>query len=396
MGLVFGAFWLGYSLFEIPGGWMGSRFGSRFTLTRIVIAWSVLTAATGMATGFYSLILIRFLFGAGEAGAYPNMAQIQSRWLPALERARAGGAIWFFARMGAAFAPLIFGAMTRGIEHTQTSTSPASALSWFGSIESWRIAFSISGLLGVLWCCVFYPWFRNEPSEKKSVNQAELAHIRAGRGEETLHHMGRELWRRLVGSASVWALAVYYFCGSFGWSFFMSWMPKYMEKVHGVTFEKSEWSSAWPLLCGGVACLVGGVLSDALVRRTGWRYAGRAIFPICGCLGAAAAMFAIPYARTQGEATILLCIASTSFDLGQAANWAAIVDIGGRYAGVALGLINMVGNLGHAVQPYVGATIFDSLGWNALFALYALAFVISASTWMIIEPRRTFYETVQP
>ncbi len=121
MGLVFGAFWLAYAVFEIPGGWMGDRLGARFTITRIVLAWSLFTVLTGAATGFYSLLIYRFLFGAGEAGAYPNMARIQSRWLPVTERARAGGLLWLTARWGAAFAPLIFGMMTRGITSLQTN-----------------------------------------------------------------------------------------------------------------------------------------------------------------------------------------------------------------------------------------------------------------------------------
>src|SRR4029079_15061447 len=134
MGLVFGAFWLAYALFEIPGGWMGERFGARFTITRIVLAWSLFTILTGAATGFYSLLMYRFLFGAGEAGAYPNMARIQSRWLPIVERARAGGLPWLTARWGAAFAPVIFGTMTRAIGTLQASTGEWSAGSWFATM----------------------------------------------------------------------------------------------------------------------------------------------------------------------------------------------------------------------------------------------------------------------
>src|SRR6185369_2183048 len=167
---------------------------------------------------------------------------------------------------------------------------------------------------------------------------------------------------------SLWALAIYYFCGSFGWSFFVSWMPKYMEKVQHVPFEESEWSSAFPLICGGVACLAGGILSDALVKRTGRRRFGRAIFPVTGCLLAAGAMVAITQAQTAGDATILMCIASAAFDFGQGAAWASIVDIGGRNAGIATGFINTVGNLAHAAQPYVGARVFHTFGWNALFS----------------------------
>ena len=127
MGLVFGTFWLAYALFEIPGGWMGDRFGARFTTTRIVLAWSLFTVLTGAATGFYSLLVYRFLFGAGEAGAFPNMARIQSRWLPIVERARAGGILWLMARWGAAFAPVIFGTMTRGIATLQSNMSESNS-----------------------------------------------------------------------------------------------------------------------------------------------------------------------------------------------------------------------------------------------------------------------------
>jgi nitrate/nitrite transporter NarK len=247
--------------------------------------------------------------------------------------------------------------------------------------------------VGVIWCLAFFPWFRDEPAETKSVNAAELHHIVSNRGPiESGHHFESGIWGMLFTSPSLWAIAMYYACGSFGWSFFVSWMPRYMKDAHGVSFEQSEWSSAWPLLCGGIACLVGGVLSDALVQRTGWRRLGRAVFPVTGCSIAAAAMLAIPHVNSQREAVILMCVASAAFDFGQAANWASIVDIGGRYAGIALGFINMFGQLGNTVQPWIGAEIFSTFGWNTLFGLYAAAFLIAMSMWTIINPTRSFYE----
>jgi MFS family permease len=393
MGIILGAFWFAYALFEIPSGWMGDRIGARLTLTRIVLAWSLFTALTGVATGFYSLLVYRLLFGAGEAGAYPNMARIQSRWLPKIERARAGGLLWMCARWGAAFAPLLFGSITRGVESLQANLAGSPMMSWLAGVPSWRIGFILSGLLGAAWCLVFFPWFRDEPAQKKSVNAAELHHIRAHRGEiEATHHMDAAMWRKLFTSPSLWAIGIYYFCGSFAWSFFVSWMPRYMKDVHGVEFARSEWSSAWPLLFGGIACLVGGVLSDELVRRTGWRRLGRAVFPMTGCFIAAAAMLGIRHADSQREATMLMCVAAAAFDLGQAANWAAIVDIGGRYAGVALGFINMIGCLAHAVQPFIGQDVFNNIGWNALFVIYGVAYLLAMMTWTVINPLKRFYD----
>jgi nitrate/nitrite transporter NarK len=137
------------------------------------------------------------------------------------------------------------------------------------------------------------------------------------------------------------------------------------------------------------------MLSDELVRRTGWRRFGRAVFPVAGCFTAALATLAIPHVQTQRDATILMCVAAAAFDFGQAANWASIVDIGGRYAGVALGFINMVGCMGNTVQPYIGAEIFNTFGWNTLFRLYAVAFLLAMTTWAITNPTRRFYDSPQ-
>jgi ACS family glucarate transporter-like MFS transporter len=329
----------------------------------------------------------------GEAGAYPNMARIQSRWLPIAERARAGGVLWLCARWGAAFAPLIFGSLTRGIEALQTNATQQSILSWLSNTPAWRIGFFVSGILGIFWCVAFYPWFRDEPAQKKFVSADERNYIESGRGAiEDSHKFDVRDWSLLFSSPSLWAMALYYFCGGIGWSFFVSWMPLYMKEVQGVTFEASEWSSAFPLLCGGIACLLGGALSDRLVKITGRRRLGRAVFPVTGCLVAATAMLALSRATTALEATILMCIASAAFDFGQAANWASIVDIGGRNAGIAMGFINMLGCLGNAVQPYIGARIFNTFGWGTLFGLYAAAFLVSMMTWIVIDPTRTFYD----
>jgi MFS family permease len=382
---IFSIFWLAYGLFEIPVGWWGDRFGSRRTLTRIVLAWSLFTALSGSATGFLSLLAFRFLFGVGEAGAYPNMARIQSRWLPLRSRARAGGLLWLMARWGGAFSPVIFGTMLRTFSHLEPVTH----------VAAWRMGFWASGFLGLIWVAVFYPWFRDDPADKRGVNAAELSLIRAGRppDEQQAHPTTPPgMWTALFTSRSLWAMALLYLCGSFGWSFFVSWMPKFLDDVHHVSFEKSEWASAMPLFLGGLSCLVGGWLSDLLVRRTGWRRFGRAIFPITGCSVAAAAMLGLRFVETPGQAVALMCVAAAAYDFGQGANWASIVDIGGLYAGTALGLINMIGNMGNFIQPPTGEWVLRTWGWPTMFVVYTGAYLAAATMWIAIDPRRKFYE----
>jgi MFS family permease len=394
MGLIMGAFWFAYALFELPTGWLGDRYGARSTLSRIVLAWSLFTALSGSATGFGSLLLYRFLFGVGEAGAFPNMARVQSRWLPVATRARASGMLWLMARWGGAFSGVIFGMMMRlvGSDGFRSFLRAVPGLRQFAETSSWRLAFWLSGLVGLVWVVTFWLWFRDHPSEKKSVNRAELELItRDAPPEVRGHTMDRGAWRSLLTDPSLWAMGVFYLFGSFGWSFFVSWMPDYFNKGLGVSYQKSEWMTAGPLFFGGLSCMAGGALSHRLVARTGRKRLFRAVFPIAGATGAAAAMICLQYARTPAAATVLLCVAAAAFDFGQAANWATIVDIGGKYSGTAAGFINMVGNMGNAFQPWIGAMIIAAFGWNVLFVVLAGAYLVAAAMWLFIDPTRPFY-----
>jgi MFS family permease len=360
-------------------------------LTRVVLAWSLFTALTGFAAGFTSLLAIRFLFGAGEAGAFPNMARVQSAWLSPAARGRAGGWLWLAARWGGAFSPFVFAAMIRWLDSPAVREVLA-VVPGLAEMSGWRLGFLAAGLAGIVWCLAFYPWFRNDPADHPHVNAVELALIRSGRETDDRKN-GRlppGIWRALLTSRSLWALMLLYAFGGFGWSFFVSWMPRYLKEAHGVAFNASEQIWKQPLLYGGVSCLVGGVVSDWLVRRTGRKRLARALLPVGGCLAAATAIFSLRFVHDANTAIVLMCVAGAAYDFGQAANWASIVDVGGRFAGIATGLINF-GNIGQAIQPSVGARLFNHYDWNTLLAALAVAFLLAATMWLFIDPRRTFY-----
>jgi MFS family permease len=390
MGWVLGIFWFAYALFEIPGGWLGDRYGARGTLTRVVLMWSLFTVLSGGATGFLSLLAFRFLFGVGEAGAYPNIARVQSAWFAPASRARIGGLIWLCARWGGAFSPFLAGSLMSAWD----GTGMAALTGW----ASWRASFLVAGLMGAVWCVLFWPWFRDDPAAHPSVNAAERDLIAAGRAAAPPadHGMPAAAWGALFTAPSLWAIAFVYICGSFGWSFFVSWMPRFLEEHHGVAFSSSQDFWKQPLFWGGFACLIGGFLSDRLLRATGSKWLGRAVFPMGGCAVAAAAIFSVRYVSDPDAAIVLMCLAGAAYDFGQGANWSAIVDIGGRYAGAATGFINMVGNMGNFASPIAGAWIFTTFGWEPLFAIYSAAFLLAASMWLVINPARTFYEGREP
>jgi MFS family permease len=187
MGAAFSAFAIAYALFEVPGGWLGDRIGPRKVITRIVVWWSIFTVITGLVNRLWSLITVRFLFGAGEAGMYPNSAKVFSRWMPKVEQGFATGLMWMCGRLGGAFAP---GLVVFLIAHT-----------------GWRPTFWIFGAVGIVWAIFFWIWFRDTPREKRGVNEAEVRIIRGGQDGPESHGHVKVPWGRLLRSRNLWAIS---------------------------------------------------------------------------------------------------------------------------------------------------------------------------------------------
>ena len=234
MGWALAAFGWAYAIFEIPGGWLGDRIGPRRVLMRIVIWWSLFTAATGWAWNGASLVAIRALFGAGEAGAFPNLTRVLTTWLPVKERERAQATLWLATRVSGAFTPLLVATLIGAI--------------------GWRRTFEIFGLLGVVWAVFFYRWFRDAPSEHPAVNAAELAMLPPQRETAVAH--GGVPWRTIFSTPAVWLLSVQYMCLAYGWWFYINWLPTYLRDARGATLRMGALLAGLPLLLGGLGCFV--------------------------------------------------------------------------------------------------------------------------------------------
>jgi ACS family glucarate transporter-like MFS transporter len=396
MGLVFSAFIIGYLLLEVPGGWLGDRWGSRRVLAGIVLAWSLFTALTGCVWPFVldsglhlgagsfaiplvlntltAMLLIRFLFGLGEAGAFPNVTRVIRDWFPLDERASALGWIWTFARLGGALAPIV--------------------LSFLTLMLGWRQAFWMLGLGGVAWAIVFYSRFRDRPEEDPLCNDAELALIRHG---STLSESGGHAWpswRVLVGSPTVWAVCAASFFINFGWYFYATWQPKYWEEVHGYSYADSGWLTGAPFFCGAVGTLLGGRCSDLMLRRGFSRRWSRSLIGITGYLLAGTCILATGFTTTVWQAETLLCLGFLVNDLTVPIIWTVCTDVGGRCAGTLSGLMNMVGGIGAAISPALLPHVhrwlrheqFDHrICWRILLAGLAVSWFLGALSWLFID-----------
>ncbi len=366
MSLVFAVFTLAYGIFEVPCGWMGDKFGPRRMLMRVVMMWSIFTAATGWAWNWISMIVCRFMFGAGEAGCFPNITKVFTIWLPKQERVRAQGLMWLSARWGGAFTPLL--------------------VVWVLGLVSWRWAFGIFGLLGVAWAVWFYRWFRDNPREHPDMSEEELALLDASEMCAIGHT--KVPWRKMLSSPRIWLLFVPYWCMNYGWYFYVTWLPTYLREVRHVSLEKGALLAGLPLFFGGLGSLFTGLIATRAANWLGSTARARRALAFIGLAAAAAMLLWSPYIESATLAMIVLGVASFSNDLAMPGAWGACMDIGGRCAGSLSGMMNMIGQAGGTVCPIAIAYIlrYTNNNWNVAFWAAAAAYAIGAICWLFIDP----------
>jgi MFS transporter, ACS family, glucarate transporter len=396
------AFQLAYALCEVPTGWMGDVFGPRKTLLRIVLWWTAFIALTGLAgltfgtevvfIGFGTLIVVQFLFGAGEAGAFPNITRAVYNWFPATSRGFAQGAVWMSARFMGGLTPLVWLALTE-----------------FAGLN-WREVFFVFAGVAVLWCVVFVLWFRNRPDDHPWANTAECELARVGKSDAEGGHASVP-WGKLFRSPNLWMVCGMYFCGNYGWYFFMYFLPGFMKENFGAgaTGDMAKVQLALltggPLLLGMAGCYLGGLLTDYFVRRSGRKWGRR----VCGVVGfglASASYLAAVAGASTGNVWLFagfIALAGFFNDLTMATSWATCQDIGRRYAAIVAGSMNMIGNLGGTLTNFVTGMIVkhhqpepgmppDAAGQDRLMqgymiclTLYAVAFALGAVFWLRID-----------
>jgi len=374
MGLAFSAFAWAYALFEIPGGWLGDLIGPRKVLLRVVILWSLFTAATGYVWGAVSLIVVRFLFGMGEAGCFPNLTKSFMTWLPPKERTHAQAVTWLSARWAGALTPLL--------------------VIWVMSLLSWRRVFPVFALFGLLWACLFQRRFRNVP-------------VPNAREKST----ARIPWSSLLTSRTVWLLWIQYFCLTYGWFFYVTWLPTYLKETRGLQLDHNR-LTLWlqnmlqqglspdtvhrvlvatlagvPLFLGGIGAMVAGWLTPRVAKRLGSVSKTRQALAIAGFGGAAVLLVLSFYIRDPLLGIVALGLASFCNDLTMPGSWSTCMDVGGDYAGTLSGSMNMMGSVGAATAPLVIGILLEQThrNWALPFWLGGLAYGIGGLCWFWIR-----------
>lgn len=369
-GWVLASFSLAYALFEIPSGVLGDKIGPKALFIRIVLLWSLFTALTGFATGLVSLIIIRFLFGIGESGTYPNCMIVISRWFPVQEIGRSLTWVGIGSQIGSAIAPLIIIPI---------------AFSY-----GWRASFYVNAVIGVIWVLICYLWFQNFPSQMKKIPLKEIEYIEVNRRFSSSHH--QISWKIILGNRNLWALMLMYFCCQWANYFFVAWMPVYLVEGRHFTENVMKEIVFTLFIVGIVGFLVGGFVGDLLVKQKGLRF-GRRFVGMTG-LGACAFLILLAAILPQNNSVAFCLIAANGFfSFGVMVSYAVCTDIGRNNAGTVTGAMNFFGQMGAFFLAIIFGKMIDVFH-NFDYPLFVVAFVMlmGALLWLGIDPLKQVVE----
>ena len=364
-GWVQSAFILSYGLLQIPMGALGDRFGHRRILAAIVLWWSAFTAFTGLAGGLASLLVIRFMFGIGEAGSSPCSTGVISRWFNKDEVGKAQGYVWAASRMGGALTPFVV----------------IPVMMWVG----WRAAFYLLGALGVVWAVVWYLWYRNPKTAASDDSQASSVTAQI---QDVQPPTTQSLWRTLLHAPQFWIICGMYFFYAFGSWFFFSWFPTFMELGRG--FEKSEltYAVAVPFVMSMIGNISGGYLTDKLSAKYGLKVGRKAIGTVSLTVSAVC-MFLAAFIPGKMAVFIFLSLCFGIFDLMLPSAWALCIDLGKQHAGTISGAMNTAGNLGGFCCGILFGQLVQSSGnYNLPLYMIAAMLLISAFLFSLINPTK--------
>jgi sugar phosphate permease len=379
-------FAVAYCTFGIVSAHWADRVGTRVMLTTVVVGWSICTLFTGLAQGLISLLIVRFLFGVGESGAWPAISQTLSRWIPYRERGTAQGAVWVGAHITVGVTPLLVYQLLHG-------TSCYWEHYWvYLPALSWRGVFVLFSLPGLLWAMTWYRWFRDEPAQHRQVNEAELEYIMSGRtsagGKDGPR--GAKFWRQLLTNRNMIALCLMYLPNSFIFYFCITWFNSYLNEGRGLEGRTLAFFTGLPLLLSVAGDVLGGAATDWAVRRVGPRW-GRAGVGLVSYLAAGAFICTAGLIGNSYAAAWLFALGNAANMFIMGAAWGSCQDIGGRHAGTVSAAMNTAGQIGAIACPHLVVFLKDHYGWRIDLVFIGTTFLVASVTWLFIDSREKIF-----
>lgn len=371
-GWIMAVFTLGYALFQTPSGKLADAYGARSVLAGIVTIWSALTAVTGFAWNYTSMLVIRFLFGAGEAGAFPALSKVVYNWFPIGERGTIQGINFSGSRIGAAFAmPLV---------------------AWMLHEIGWRHTFLVFGAFGILYGALWFLIFREKPEQGRFIGSDELEYITQNRQKASPGMKKTLPFSTILKSSTMWKTMVQYICSNFTFYFSLTWMYPYIQERFQLGLVEAGFYTSIPLIAGAIGNWLAGILVDAIYRKGKWKLS-RSFPAIVGFALSAIGMIMVTQVSTPVLSVAFMALAVFGADMTLSPSWAFCIDIGKENAGAVSGTMNMAGNLGAFVTIIAFPYLFQ---WNnryePFFIICAGLSVVAIVMWSTMNPEKPITE----
>jgi len=362
LGIILSSFFWGYTLLQIPGGWLADRYGGRKILGIGVLWWSFFTMITPLARTITNMTIVRALMGLGEGVNFPSIQSLTSRWIPSQERSR------------------VMGFTLSGISVGNILAFPLAT--WIMTVLGWRYVFFIFGLLGYIWCVFWLRLAANRPEEHKTIHPQELEYIKANRPE--VPPVVKTPWKAILSKVQVWALVINHFCVSWGFFMFLTWLPTYLVRAHGFSIKEMGIYSMLPYLAMVIGSNGSGWLADHFIKRTGNITLIRKVFHTISLLSAAVFLILLAQAESKMSVIILVTLALGMMSMTGSTTGPNAMDIGPRYAGIIMGMQTTAGNIAGVIVPIaVGFIVSLSNRWDLIFYIAAGILIFGVMVWNI-------------
>ena len=366
LGIVFSAFAYPYAFFQIAGGWLGDRLGPRLGLTLCAMLVAVSTAATGLVGGLATLFAARLALGIGEGPAFSTATRALSNWMRPAQRGFAQGITHASSRLGNAVTPPLIAAICVAF--------------------SWRVSFYALGAASLVWAVIWYSYFRNDPRAHPTMTVGELD----GLPPATVVAARKAIpWGKLL--LRILPVTLTDFC--YGWILwlYLNWLPSFFLHEYKFNIGRSAMFAAGVFLAGVVGDTVGGIVSDAILKRTGNVATARVSVIVVGFLGSFCCMLPIVFVHDIAVVSTCLALAFFFNELVVAPIWAVPMDITPEFAGSASGFMNFGFGMAGIISPVVFGFAIDVTGrWDVPFIGSLVFLLIGAGLAFTMKPGLRF------
>jgi sugar phosphate permease len=369
LSIIMSAWGFGYAALQIPSGWLADRFGALRILVLLVAAWSLATGAVALAYDWQSLLVLWTIMGIAQAGMVPCAAKAIGAAFPVPEHGTASGLLGSAMLAGGAIAPSLTAVLLQRL--------------------SWEAVFACYALPGLVWAGLFTAWARTLPRITTPVADMDRIRVQPANGIATSpHERQRPLWRRMIVERTIWLLCSQQFLRAAAMIFFATWFPTYLEEARGVTTLEAGVFTTWAGAGAMLGSILGGLVSDYLLRRTGNSYLSRQGIAVLGMLACAALILAAYFTSDTRMAVTLIGLGAFCGAFGGVSGYTVAIKYGGRHVATVLSTMNMWGNIGAGIFPLVAGWLVHRFGlWDPVLFMFAGIFVVDAICWAALNPR---------